>query len=540
MNQFIDKSEIKGNGLLNKAASFLINTYKQSLEMFTYSTSFGQLLLVTGNFGKLVFYYISDAITELNIKTANRDTSIYGIAQMQGHNAMRGKSAVGEISFVKTALNKDLIGDYIILPNYIKIKCLYNDLTYLIDLGEDMSMVSIKNPNIRTFRIIEGKLETQVFTGTGESVQTYEVTAPPNKLIDDEFVLVSINGRNIKKFVSLYDIPYKNDGVLVKTGITSGVDIQFGSSEIHSVPGLGEQVRVDYLLTNGGFGNIYGINGVQFQFIDTGFDINGNSVNINDYIAIKLEKSPDFGVDAENSAMTAILAPNVSKNHVIHDAQSLKYYLERMNYFSTVKVTNNIQDNINQLDTIALPKIIDRFSINDDYFSIDTEKFILTEDENNRILNMLDESGNVSANIAINFVKPNIRKFAAIIMLDVFDRVKGLIPSKDYMFEKVREALNVYLIANKRVTKIPHSDIVRILDELNFVDTVKVVFISADGSGIDNMGNISVGETEIALLRGDFRDQDNVYYEDSFLIDSENMGSINIHLNYIKNYLELN
>jgi len=403
-----------------------------------------------------------------------------------------------------------------------------------------MTMVSIKNPNIRTFRIIEGKLETQVFTGTGESVQTYEVTAPPNKLIDDEFVLVSINGRNIKKFVSLYDIPYKNDGVLVKTGITSGVDIQFGSSEIHSVPGLGEQVRVDYLLTNGAFGNIIGINGVQFQFIDTGFDINGNSVNINDYIAIKLEKNPDFGVDAESSAMTAILAPNVSKNHVIHDAQSLKYYLERMNYFSTVKVTNNIQDNINQLDTIALPKITDRFSINDDYFSVDTEKFLLTEDENNRILNMLDESGNVSANIAINFVKPNIRKFAAIIMLDVFDRVKGLIPSKDYMFEKIREALNIYLIANKRVTKIPHSDIVRILDGLNFVDTVKVVFVSADGSGIDSMGNISVGETEIALLRGDFRDQDNIYYEDSFLIDSENMGSINIHLNYIKNYLELN
>lgn len=540
MNQFIDKSEIKGNGLLNKAASFLINTYKQSLEMFTYSTSFGQLLLVTGNFGKLVFYYISDAITELNIKTANRDTSIYGIAQMQGHNAMRGKSAVGEISFIKTALNKDLIGNYIILPNYIKIKCLYNDLTYLIDLGEDMTMVSIKNPNIRTFRIIEGKLETQVFTGTGESVQTFEVTAPPNKLIDDEFVLVSINGRNVKKFVSLYDIPYKNDGVLIKTGITSGVDIQFGSSEIHTVPGLGEQIRVDYLLTNGAFGNIIGINGVQFQFIDTGFDINGNSVNINDYIAIKLEKNPDFGVDAENSAMTAILAPNVSKNHVIHDARSLKYYLERMNYFSTVKVTNNIQDNTNQLDTIALPKITDRFSINDDYFSIDTEKFLLTEDENNRILNMLDESGNVSANIAINFVKPNVRKFAAIIVLDVFDRVKGLIPSKDYMFEKIREVLNTYLVANKRITKIPHSDIVRILDDLNFVDTVKVIFISADGTGIDNMGNISVGETEIALLRGDFRDQDNIYYEDSFLIDSENMGSINIHLNYIKNYLELN
>lgn len=81
---------------------------------------------------------------------------------------------------------------------------------------------------------------------------------------------------------------------------------------------------------------------------------------------------------------------------------------------------------------------------------------------------------------------------------------------------------------------------VRILDDLNFVDTVKVIFISADGSGIDSMGNISVGETEIALLRGDFRDQDNIYYEDSFLIDGENMGSINIHLNYIKNYLELN
>lgn len=540
MNQFIEKSEIRGNGILNKAANYLISTYKQSVDVFTYSTSFGQLLLVAGNFTKLVLYYISDAITELNIKTANRDTSIYGIAQMQGHNAMRGKSATGEISFVKSGLNKELVGDYIIIPNYVKIRCLYNELTYLIDLGEDMTMVSIKNPNVRTFKIMEGKLETQTFTGTGQSIQTYEVTAPPNKLIDDDFVLVSINGNNVKKYVSLYDIPYKQNGVLVKTGITSGVDIQFGSSEIHGIPNLGEQIRIDYLLTNGAYGNIIGVNGVEFKFIDSAFDTNGNSVDINDFLQIKLEKNPDLGVDSENSKMTAILAPNVSKNHIIHDAKSLKYFLERMNYFSSVRVTNDVRDNINQLNTIALPRITDRFSVNDDYFSLDLDLFTISDDESNRILNMLDESGNKSASIAINFVKPTIRKFAAIIMLDVFDRMKGSIPSKDFMFEKIRETLNVYMVANKRVTKIPHSDLVRILDELTFVDTVKVLFVSADGSGIDNMGNINVGDTEVAVLRGDFRDSNGVYYEDSFLIDSQNMGSVNIHLNYVTNYLEMN
>lgn len=538
-NEFLKPSDIKGQNLLTRTANYLIQTYKQSSETFTYSTTFGQILLVIQNLSKLVFYYISDAVSELNIKTASRDTSIYGLAQLQGHNALRGKSAVGEISFVKQSLNISLTGDYIILPNYLRIKCLYNDLIYLIDLGDDMISVPISNPEFRTFRIIEGTLQTQVFTGTGESVQTYEVTSPAGKSIDDEFVIVSINGKIIPNYVSLYDIPYKKDGVMVKTGITSGIDIQFGNPEIHKVPEDGESIRVDYLLTNGGYGNIIGVQGIQFTFVDTGFDVLGQSVNLNNFLSIKLEKNPDFGTYAEESSMTALLAPNVSKNHIIHDAKSLKYYLERMNYFSNVRVTNNVEENVNQLNVIVLPKIQDRFAVNEDYFSIDIDEFILTDDESTRIINMLDESGKLSANISVNMVKPEIKRFAVVIMVDIFEKIKGLIPNKDTVYERIRTALNEYLITNKRPTKIPHSDIVRKLDEIDVVDTVKVIFVSEDGTCIDNMGNISVADGQLALIRGNFVDTDGVYYEDGFQIDSQSMGAINIHINTVPNFKEL-
>ena len=98
---------------------------------------------------------------------------------------------------------------------------------------------------------------------------------------------------------------------------------------------------------------------------------------------------------------------------------------------------------------------------------------------------------------------------------------------------KVREILSDYLIANKRVNKIPHSDIIKNIDQVSEIDTVKLVFISPDNTGFDSLGNILVEENDYAILRGGWSDKDGVYYEDSYNPKNGKMGYINLEITLV-------
>ena len=50
--------------------------------------------------GRMIFYYIEDAITGLNIKTAYRPDQIRGLARLSGHNAGRAIAARGSVKIV--------------------------------------------------------------------------------------------------------------------------------------------------------------------------------------------------------------------------------------------------------------------------------------------------------------------------------------------------------------------------------------------------------------------------------------------------------
>mgnify|MGYP000379197765 CR=1 FL=1 len=80
---------IRVRDILSESIQFLQNTFKQSRSVFTAASPFGQLLIVIENLSQLIFYYIEDSITELNINTnafneAGGGRGAYGIAQWRG------------------------------------------------------------------------------------------------------------------------------------------------------------------------------------------------------------------------------------------------------------------------------------------------------------------------------------------------------------------------------------------------------------------------------------------------------------------------
>lgn len=535
MENFLSKLRIKAYDTLNDTLNYLITKYKVSYRQFTYASPYFQILQTLNNHMQNMYYYLQDALNQSNFETANRQHTVFGLARLQGHNAYRGKSAVGQVILrVKPDFKRELMsGNTLYIPNYSKILCLDNGLSYLVNIGSDYCTFNIEEQKQLKLPIIEGTIESQVFTGTGEDIQTFECQASQWQMFDHDFVHVRSNGQYYEQYDSLYDIPYKTRGCLVKTGMSSGIDIIFGKSINAIVPQLGEEIIVDYLISSGSVGNIMRDN-PTWEMNDTCFDSLGNEISMKDIFYCDTLVSPRFGADAEDMNLTKILAPNISRNFIIHDKRSIEYFLRRMNYFSIIKIFKRAIDHINEYSLILIPKIKNRLVSGEDYFSMDINKILLSEQEKSTLLEHINQSGRKSANVSITLGQPDIKRFVMYVFLEVHKTLNHKSVNEDDVRAKVRTSLNQYFLNNDRVNKIPHSDIVALLDDMLEIDTVKVVFIGDDGTdSIDDMGNISVADTEVAVIRGGWTDDNGVHYADEYDPVGDTLGSVNVSIDMI-------
>ena len=62
-------NRLKYEELWNDAIAWVKKTYNVSEQQFTMASPFAQLLSVILHLGRMIFYYIEDSITGLNIKT---------------------------------------------------------------------------------------------------------------------------------------------------------------------------------------------------------------------------------------------------------------------------------------------------------------------------------------------------------------------------------------------------------------------------------------------------------------------------------------
>ena len=134
---FLSRTKLKASELMEQAVVFLHNKYNQAAHVFTPASPFGQLLTVIANIAELIFTYIAHTAEELNIKTAQNVETIYGLAQMTGHDAYRGGSAYGMVA-LKLNTSSDLIeGNYVTINNFTKFTISETGCTYFINLSSD-------------------------------------------------------------------------------------------------------------------------------------------------------------------------------------------------------------------------------------------------------------------------------------------------------------------------------------------------------------------------------------------------------------------
>ncbi len=494
MIKIFQTSRIKVSEMLSDVSDYIKQVYNQSGTLFTAASPFGQIVMVLVKITQLMFYYIEDSITELNINTASRPHSIYGLAALTGHNPTRSMAAMGDLYLVYNGTIPNISGEYVTIPNFIKIKCRNNGLNYLGVFNDDKMRINIFTEKQKKFiKIIQGEIETQTFTGTGKNMQSYEVNMSSQKNIENYFVNVYVNSEKWQKYDSLRDIPKGTKGFIVKTGLTSGIDIFFGTEYFGTPPPLGSKILVEYLLTEGSQGNIQEVSGVTFNFEGTGYDKDGTEVDLNSIFNMGIATPISFGSDPEPIKLTRLLTPTVSRSFVLANTRNYISFFEKFQYFSYIDAytkfdpTNPFIDNIVYL--LLIPNITKRIRSGENYFTVPVDYFGLSNIEKFKIQRLLEESGQKIVTAIIKFVEPVFKKYVINISLTTFEGY-----SKDDIRTNIINGLSDYMIKFKRKDFLPKSDLIALIDGIDGVDSVNVSFISKE---VEDLFSKYVNITEV-------------------------------------------
>ena len=547
---FFSKTRIRATELFQDSFLYLQGKYEQSTEVFTPASPFGQILTVVANLGEMIFYYIESAITELNIYRARNIESIYGLALLTGHDPTRGISARGLIGLrPNTSAAVQVSGNYIQINRLSKVRIEDNGLDYFINFDSDFIRLQKNTRQFVNVELIQGDIETQTFTGTGGALQSFNVTT--KDATDNDIVKVTVDGELYHNLESLYDMNKGQKAVLIKSSVNGGLSIFFGNLQFGYPPPLGSTIVVEYIKTRGSAGNIGG-KAISFKFIDPGTDQSGEQIDLNEMLSVNVVRNPNFGSDTEDPAFTRLIAPRASRSFVLANPNNYIYYLSKYDFFSFIDAYNTKDDRYIDDDNIIylflIPDIKKKLTTNTDYFNVPENEFVLTDEEENQVYEILNESGRQVVTAEVRIKDPVIKKYVLNVVLRYYSNT-----DKDEIRNQIRKSLNEYFLNVNRRDRIPRSDLIAIIEGIEGIDSVNVFYISEENEnairngyyfvpvygtdpatdqevlienkkilltegedpqlGLDEFGDILIGPDVLAIIRGGWEDRNGNFYE---------------------------
>ena len=539
MLEIFQLTRLRFDQMYDDARAFLQSKYEQADQIFSTSSPYGQLLQVMLDLGRLVFYYVEDSINELNIYTAQRPNSIRGLARIAGHNPTRPIAASGTLKFTYNGGKIDMYGNTAVIPNFTTIQCKSNGLTYTIVLDQEAVTLDLSGKNTIDVTVMQGGIEAQSFTGSGDDLQSFTTTPKKNFSIDNFYVKVYVNNEEWKKYESLYDIPYDYPGAIVKTGISSGIDIYFGNEYFGKKPPLGSVIRVEYLTTSGNAGNIIIDSSPSFKFLDSGYDIAGEQIDLNKVLNISMSVNLSFGTDAEPLALTKLLAPKTSRAYVLANTDNYVYFLQKFNFFSIIDAFNTLDDgnpnNDNLIYLFLVPDVNKRKKTSDNYYTIPVELFKLTDSEKTKVYDLIEKSGQKLMTVVNKIIEPLVSRYVMFVNITSYEGF-----NKDMIRQQIIQKTSDYFLSNRRRDRIPKSDIISIIESIEGVDSVNVYFVSDKNEqykkqaenaskpdiGLDDFGDIIMDRGELVLIRGGWANRYGQYFNPG--IDPAKPSTLNI------------
>ena len=540
---------IRVKELLGDTLEFVTKRFSQSKKIFSVASVYGQILYVLENLTHFMFYYIEDSTTEMSIREATRESSIYGRAAEAGYMPSRSVAATGQIALTKkTNLTSDVSDSIILIPNYLTIQCKNTGISYIINMSQDYIKINLgaqltKNNSADTlfdgkycFNILQGNIDTQTLSaGTGKPYASYVLNYPKNYHIDNNFVKVFVNGVLQPNYTSILKIPAGEPGCMIRTGVDSGLDIFFGNGTYGSYPEYGAEITVEYLITDGYRGCIKNAepSDIIWDFVESGFTESGEEIDLNEVFDINTLMIPDYGHNAEDIDLTRMMLSKSLDRLVIESDYEL--LLKRMQTFSMVRVLRETNNN-RKFRLFLVPDVKKLLTKGMNYFIIPEEQFKLTQEKKNKLLQYIEKMGIKTISNDITISDPIISKY--VINITIIKN-KG-----DYEDDAIKndiiDAISNYFISVERTDRIPKSDLIKIIEGIDGVDSVHIKIISQKNEfsklrnpnsneiGLDEFNDIIIDKDELVIIRGGWSDRYGNYYNIGVPVDGS-LGAVNIN-----------
>lgn len=534
--------------------SYLSKVLGSSGKQYSYSQIFGALYDGIKSVMQNVMFYIEDALTEQNIKTAYRKSSIYSLAKLSGYEPYYGSAAVGIIqcNIVLNAMNN--VSNKIYIKNGSSIIDNNSGNIYSVQLPTDYLPIDASKPLFMPqFKVVQGTWKNTAYVSKGDKLETINITT--QGLYDTSYIEVKVDGVQYSPAASLYDMEKDGLQYVISSGYDNELDIMFGNGVHGKQLNEGQTISIKYLIHDGISGNLSKNSDYDLVFRDPVYDDEGNKVN--DYSFLKLSLYTDItgGNDSDTIDNVRKMVGYNSRSLVLASENNFKLFLNRFSFVGQ----SNIWADENSLDINAICLSDFKNTIKDynQYFNAaDNGELLLTDYQKSIITSSLDSSKNVYGGTTFKFLDPIIYKFAAIILIKAPKEY-----SRETIKDKISDVLKTYFVDyNKNQSFIAVSDVTKyILDNIPYLESVdisfisdqkerafkngywykyerkniagswkyvktKIIYDSSDNIGIDEYGNISVdAKFELPVLSNNVMYYPDKTKNDTFLLDAINI-----------------
>lgn len=567
--------EVKFEQLKQEVNDYIQDLYNKADINLSPADPYGHVLQALEMLFSSSLLYLKNVTAQFDINNPNNNNAkmINALARVAGYNPSRSISSTGTISLqLKPSIDipTEIPGGKITITNGTKITSKTNNLDYFVDLGGQERATYIIEANKRIYLpIVQGRIERQTFTGTGNKDQSFSVNLPNGQSVEQYRLSLSVDGQFWNKVEHLFDMLPDDMAWYGRTGIEGGLDIYFGTGNFGRIPGLGDEIEIRYVVSDGSLGNIPHKLSNDWTFVDDVYDGFGSSVDIEQNFNIFIENEVSLGGDNETPTFTKSIMPFTSRNFVLARPEQYIFMLKRLNVFSQIDAftteKGTERDNNDPTDDsivylFLIPNIALFTTGGNSYFDLPLNAFILEESEKNKIERYIRTQGTLAVGTGIKILDPIINKYIINTYLRIFD---------DAIVENVRsevlDKLSDYFINIERRGRIPKSDIIRIIEDIDGVDSVDVEFIShANESyhlefekfkesvmmdnpnvnpeqitmegyepkrviGLDNkLGDIIYSKNELPIIRGGFMNRKKIFFSET--PQPKGLSSVNISI----------
>lgn len=570
--------EVKFQELTENVNVWIKDLYNKSDINLSPADPYGHILQAITKIYESSILYLKQVTSQFDINnpTNNNAKMIRALARVGGYNPSRAISATGTISLqLRSGVELSDIGNSeLIIMNGTKLNNRTNGLDYFLDLGVDMATFKVEKNKKIFLPIVQGRKETQVFTGTGLQNQSFSIVLPNAQACEQYRIIIKVNGEVWTRVENLVDMLPNQKTWYSKSGIDSGLDIYFGTSNFGLIPPLGSQIEVNYVISDGSLGNLPSKLVDDFDFSDDVFDGFGVSVDVLQNFFVFIENEIGFGADSESIQFTKAIMPYVSRNFVLARPEQFIFMLKRLNIFSQIdaftterdtEFDNQDSNDDSVVYIFLVPNIALFITGGNSYFDLDLNAFYLEDSEKNKVESWLRSQGIMSVGTAVKILDPIITKYVINIHLRIF---------KDAIEENIRASilnnLSNYFGNIERRGFIDKSGVISIIDNIDGVDSVMVDFISEANEkyhgdfeayklsvmennpnqdpskiimqgyepnkviGLDPiLGDIVYTKNELPIIRGGWKTREGIYFQET--PQTQGLSSVNIIIDGITN-----